>query len=334
MYFVDEVKIYLKAGDGGSGCASFRREKYVDMGGPDGGDGGDGGDIIFEADSHLNSLINFRYKQHFKSENGKNGRGANKTGKSGKSLILKVPVGTQIFTEDGLLLCDLASNEQHFEVLRGGIGGLGNVHFKSSITQAPQRKTIGEKGQESCVQLKLKILSDVGIVGMPNAGKSTFLSITTSAKPKIADYPFTTITPMLGVAYVDNEEFTLADIPGLIEGAHNGHGLGDKFLKHIERCSVLIHLIDITSEDLKTDYQNTRHELISYSNSIRQKDVIICLNKCDSLSDSEINNKIAVLKEVTGITPIFTISAVKKDGIIPVLRLALAKIKSNKFVAM
>ncbi|WPY01118.1 GTPase Obg/CgtA [Candidatus Trichorickettsia mobilis] len=330
MHFIDEAKIYLKAGDGGNGCVSFRREKYVDMGGPDGGDGGNGGSIIFEADSHLNTLVNFRYKQHFKAEDGKNGKGANKTGKSGQPLILKVPIGTQIFTDDGLLLYDLVTTNQYFEILKGGIGGLGNSHFKSSINQAPRRRTEGEAGCELSVQLRLKILSDVGIVGLPNAGKSTFLSAVTAASPKIADYPFTTLMPMLGVVYLDDEEFILADIPGLIEGAHTGYGLGDKFLKHIERCSVLIHLIDAISEDIANDYQIIRHELASYSESIKNKDTIICLNKCDALLDDEIQQKIVLLQKITNQKDIFAISAISKNGITPLLRLALTKIKNSK----
>lgn len=296
MNFIDEVKIIVKAGDGGNGCISFRREKYVDMGGPDGGDGGKGGNIIIQADANLNTLINFRYKQHFKAQSGKNGSSANKTGKSGEDLILYVPLGTQIFTENNILLHDLLDENSNFIVAKGGIGGVGNTRFKSSKNQAPYRKTNGEEGEELSVYLKLKLLSDVGLVGLPNAGKSTFLSRATSARPKIADYPFTTLSPMLGVCYLNEKEFVIADIPGLIEGAHQGIGLGDKFLKHIERCNVLIHLIDITSNDIIKDYEIIKNELISYSSFMQSKEVIICLNKCDSIADEDIYSKIKKLQ--------------------------------------
>ncbi len=298
MQFIDEAKIYLKAGDGGNGCVSFRREKYVDMGGPDGGDGGRGSSIIFESNIHLNTLLHFRYQQHFKAGNGEGGKGANRRGKSAETLVLQVPVGTQIFSEDGLLLHDFTENEQRWEILEGGKGGLGNSHFKSSINQAPTRRTDGEKGEELWVWLKLKLLSDVGLVGLPNAGKSTFLASTTAAKPKIANYPFTTLSPNLGVVYINEEEFVIADIPGLIEGASEGHGLGDKFLKHIERCRVLIHLIDGSSEDVEADYNIIKGELEAYSELLKDKTEIICLNKCDILSEEEIQDKVRKLEEV------------------------------------
>ena len=251
MKFLDQTKIYLKAGNGGSGSASFRREKFIEFGGPDGGDGGHGGSIIFIADKNLNTLIDFRYQQHLKAERGQDGKGNKKTGKSGKDLILKVPVGTQIFEEDNnTLIEDLTKSGQKIIIAKGGKGGSGNVRFKSSTNRAPRKKTDGNIGENFWVWLQLKVIADIGIVGMPNSGKSSLLSVLTSAKPKIANYPFTTINPNLGVTNYDNKEVTLADIPGLIEGAHEGIGLGDKFLRHIERCKNILHLIDITNDNL------------------------------------------------------------------------------------
>ncbi|RYE06272.1 MAG: GTPase ObgE [Rickettsiaceae bacterium] len=329
MHFIDEAKIYLKAGDGGNGCVSFRRDKYEDMGGPDGGDGGKGSSVIFQSNSHINTLLNYRYKQHFKGENGEQGKGANRSGKSKASMILEVPVGAQIFTEEGLLLYDFVNDEQQFEVLKGGRGGLGNVHFKSSINQAPKRKTSGETGQELWVWIKLKLLSDVGLIGFPNAGKSTFLAATTLAKPKIADYPFTTLSPGLGVVYVGEEEFVLADIPGLIEGANSGRGLGDRFLKHIERCKVLIHLIDATSDDVLQSYSIIRSELESYSSELKNKIEIVCLNKCDLLSKEEIFNKTTILSNYTN-NKVFNISTYTKSNLHDVLKLALERLKNHE----
>ncbi len=330
MNFIDEAKIYLKAGDGGNGAVSFHREKYIDMGGPDGGDGGRGGSIYIQSSSHLNTLVNFRYKQHFKAENGEGGKGSNRSGKSRPPLVLEVPIGTQIFSENGdILLYDFTSDGQLFEIIKGGKGGLGNSHFKSSINQAPRRRTEGEVGEEMWVNLRLKLLSDVGLVGLPNAGKSTFLASTTSAKPKIADYPFTTLAPNLGVVYVDEEEFVIADIPGLIEGAHLGHGLGDKFLKHIERCNLLIHLIDATAEQVAHSYQIIRKELESYSNILAQRTEIICLNKCDMLSDEEIAGKVAELKKISS-AEIFCVSAYTKMGLNLLLKKVLEMVKELK----
>ena len=255
MKFLDQAKIYLKAGDGGSGSASFRREKFVEFGGPDGGDGGDGGSIILVSTKNLNTLIDFRYQQHFKAENGQNGKGKKKTGKSGRDLTLRVPVGTQILEEDNnTLIDDLTGSEQKTIIANGGKGGLGNVRFKSSTNRSPRKKTDGNKGEGFWVWLQLKVIADIGIIGMPNAGKSSLLSVLTSARPKIANYPFTTINPNLGVTNYDNKEVTLADVPGLIEGAHEGIGLGDKFLRHIERCKSILHLIDITNENLLENY--------------------------------------------------------------------------------
>ncbi len=322
MQFIDEVKIYLKSGDGGNGAVSFRREKYVDMGGPDGGDGGRGGNIIFVSNSHINTLLHFRYRQHFKAQNGEGGKGSNRTGKSADDVVLEVPLGTQLFTESGNLVHDFTKDEEEFVLLKGGKGGLGNPHFKSSVNQAPQRRTEGVKGEELWVWLKLKLISDAGLIGLPNAGKSTFLARTTSAHPKIADYPFTTLSPGLGVVYQDESEFVLADIPGLIEGAHLGHGLGDKFLKHIERCKILLHLVDGTAEEVGKDYTTIRHELSSYSETLAHKLEIVCLNKCDSLDQEAIASKRAELEAVTD-NKIFVISGHSGAGVTDVLRYVL-----------
>lgn len=325
MNFIDEAKIYLKAGNGGDGAVSFHREKFIDMGGPDGGDGGRGGSIIFRSNSHLNTLVNYRYKQNFKADNGEGGKGSNRSGKSRAPIVLEVPVGTQIFSEEGdFLLYDFTQDQQDFEILKGGKGGLGNSHFKSSTNQAPRRRTEGVAGEEMWVNLRLKLLSDVGLIGLPNAGKSTFLAATTAAKPKIADYPFTTLSPNLGVVYINEEEFVIADIPGLIEGAHQGHGLGDKFLKHIERCNVLIHLLDSTSDNISADYITIRNELGSYSELLEKKIEIVCLNKCDNLSEQEIEDKIKELQKIVK-GEIFIISAAARTGLTAVLKRALEK---------
>ena len=298
MKFLDQAKISLKAGDGGSGSASFRREKYIEFGGPDGGEGGAGGSIIFTADRNLNTLVDFRYTQHFKAEHGKHGSKRNKTGANGKDLILKVPLGTQIYEEDNnTLIYDFKKNKDKYLVARGGNGGLGNVRFKSSTNRAPRKKTNGKNGEEFWVWLQLKIIADIGIIGLPNAGKSSLLAAITRAKPKIADYPFTTINPNLGVAFYDNKEVTLADIPGLVEGAHKGIGLGDKFLRHIERCKVLLHLIDLTSDDLEDNYLKIREELKAYSKSLSLKKEIIFLNKSDLLESEEIDKKVKDFKK-------------------------------------
>jgi GTPase len=319
MQFIDEVKIYLRSGDGGNGAVSFRREKYIERGGPDGGDGGRGGSIIFITNPHINTLLNFRYSQHFKAGSGENGKGSNMTGKSAEDVILEVPLGTQIFSEGGNMLYDLSNANQEFKILQGGKGGLGNTHFKSSINQAPYHRTSGESGEEMWIHLKLKLISDAGLIGLPNAGKSTFLARTTAAHPKIADYPFTTLSPGLGVAQVDDNEFVLADIPGLIEGASEGHGLGDRFLKHIERCRILIHLVDIFGENIAKDYTTIRKELEAYSPTLSQKTEIVCLNKCDGADDVSINEKLSELKSVTH-SPIFLISAHTGKGVTDVLR--------------
>jgi len=315
MKFLDQAKIYVKAGDGGSGSASFRREKFVEYGGPDGGDGGNGGSIIFVASKNLNTLIDFRYQQHFKAERGQNGQGKKKTGKGGKDLILKVPIGTQIFEEDNnTLIEDLTKPEQKIIIANGGKGGLGNVRFKSSTNRSPRKKTEGNKGENFCVWLQLKAIADIGIIGMPNSGKSSLLSALTKAKPKIANYPFTTINPNLGVVTYDNKEVTLADIPGLIEGAHEGIGLGDKFLRHIERCKSLLHLIDITNDNLHENYSKVRQELFKYGNKLVKKNEIIVFNKIDLINEEEISKKIEIFRKKIN-KKIFTISALKHVGL-------------------
>ena len=315
MKFLDQVKIYIKAGNGGNGSPSFRREKFIEFGGPDGGDGGDGGSIVLIASKNLNTLIDFRYQQHFKAERGQDGKGGKKTGKSGKNLILKVPLGTQIFEEDNnTLIEDLNKSEQKVTVANGGKGGLGNVRFKSSTNRAPRKKTDGYKGESFCIWLQLKVIADIGIIGLPNSGKSSLLSVLTSARPKIANYPFTTINPNLGVTNYDDKEVTLADIPGLIEGAHEGVGLGDKFLRHIERCKSILHLIDISNDNLLENYSKVRKELFKYSNKLVKKREIIVFNKIDMINEEEINKKIdAFQKKIK--KKIFTISALKHIGL-------------------
>ena len=315
MKFLDQAKIFVKAGDGGSGSASFRREKFIEFGGPDGGDGGRGGSIIFVTDKNLNTLIDFRYQQHFKAEKGQDGKGKKKTGKSGKDLILKVPIGTQILEEDNnTLIEDLAKSEKKINIANGGKGGLGNVRFKSSTNRTPRKKTDGENGESFWVWLQLKVIADIGIVGMPNSGKSSLLSVLTSARPKIANYPFTTINPNLGVTNYNNKEVTLADIPGLIEGAHEGIGLGDKFLRHIERCKNILHLIDITNDNLFEVYSKVRKELFKYSNKLTKKKEIIVFNKIDMVNDEEINKKIDIFNKKIK-KKIYTISALKHKGL-------------------
>ena len=284
MKFLDQVKIFVKAGDGGPGSASMRREKFIEFGGPDGGDGGKGASIILIAERNLNTLIDYRYTQHFKAEKGQNGMNKNKTGRNGKDLYLKVPIGTQILEEDNkTLLFDFKNEKEEFVVANGGKGGLGNTNFKSSTNRAPRKFTKGALGEEFWIWLQLKTIADIGIVGLPNAGKSSLLAAITNANPKIANYKFTTLNPNLGVAIYDNKEITLADIPGLIEGAHSGTGLGIKFLKHIERCKTLLHMIDITEENLEKSYNQIKKELGSYSKELLKKKEIIVLNKVDLL---------------------------------------------------
>ena len=298
MKFLDQAKIYIKAGNGGSGSASFRREKFVEYGGPDGGDGGDGGSVIFESERNLNTLIDFRYAQHFRAENGYIGTKRKRTGAGGKDLIIKVPVGTQIYEEDNnTLIYDFIKNKERYLVAAGGNHGLGNVRFKSSTNRAPTKKTNGKVGEEFWVWLQLKVIADVGIIGMPNAGKSSLLAAITRARPKIANYPFTTIDPNLGVSYYDNKEVTLADIPGIIEGAHEGTGLGDKFLRHIERCKILLHLIDLSEDKLVECYLKVRNELSKYDKILTKKKEIIVFNKSDLVEKNEIEKKLKVFKK-------------------------------------
>tara|TARA_Y100001970_G_C14113133_1_gene792050 strand:- start:51 stop:1034 length:984 start_codon:yes stop_codon:yes gene_type:complete len=297
MKFLDQAKIYIKAGNGGSGSASFRREKFIEYGGPDGGDGGNGGSIIIESDRNLNTLIDFRYAQHFKAQHGKPGSKKNKTGANGQNLTLRVPLGTQVYEEDNnTLIYDFTKNNEKYLVASGGKGGLGNVRFKSSTNRAPRKKTGGKLGEEFWIWLQLKVIADVGIIGKPNAGKSSLLAALTRAKPKIANYPFTTINPNLGVARYDGKELTLADIPGLVEGAHKGVGLGDKFLRHIERCKVLLHLIDLTEKDLLRTYKKIKMELSSYDKKLDSKKEIIFFNKADLLNEQEIKEKLKDFK--------------------------------------
>lgn len=315
MKFLDQAKIFVKSGDGGKGCVSFRREKYIEFGGPNGGDGGKGGSVIFEAVENLNTLIDFRYRQHFKAPRGQHGMGSEMCGAKGEDLIIKVPVGTEIVAEDGeTVLADMVKPGQRFLIAKGGDGGRGNIHFKSSTNQAPRYAEPGWPGEEKWVWLKLKIIADVGLIGLPNAGKSTLLAAVTRARPKIADYPFTTIYPNLGVAWVDSREIVLADIPGLIEGAHEGVGLGDRFLKHVERCSAFLHLIDATADDVVLSYQTIRKELELYKADLLKKPEVVALNKCDSLSEDDIATKIKALQK-DGVKKVFAISAVAKSGL-------------------
>ncbi|MEQ8321900.1 MAG: GTPase ObgE [Rhodospirillales bacterium] len=315
MKFLDEAKIYLRSGDGGNGCISFRREKYIEYGGPDGGDGGRGGDLVFECVSDLNTLIDFRYKQHFKAPRGTDGMGKNRSGPSGKPLVVKVPPGTQIFDEDReTLLADIKTPGQRIVFLKGGNGGFGNTHFKSSTNQAPRRANPGLEGEERWVWLRLKLIADAGLVGLPNAGKSTFLAACTRAHPKIADYPFTTLHPNLGVVAVDDRTFVLADIPGLIEGASEGAGLGTRFLGHVERCRVLLHLVDGTQDDVADAYRTVRGELEAYGGGLAEKTEIVALNKIDALDADTIEERRAELAEACG-KDVQTISGVAGMGV-------------------
>ena len=333
MQFIDEAKIHIQSGNGGNGASSFRREKFIPRGGPDGGDGGRGGSVIFRCVKNLNTLIDFRFKQHFSAKNGQSGRGSNQNGLSGQDLILNVPIGTQIFNDETHeLIYDLMHEGQEVTVAKGGRGGLGNSNFKSSTNRAPTYAQKGEEGQELWLRLQLKLLSDAGLLGMPNAGKSTFLSITTRAKPKIADYPFTTLKPQLGVVYVDENEFVIADIPGLIEGASEGRGLGDRFLKHIERCGVLLHLIDASNEDIINNYKIIRQELAGYDENLLNKYEVIAINKIDLIDKKQLNKKINQLKKYLiknhqNNFEIHAISAITNLGIQDVLRDLLEKIK-------
>ncbi|MCX7337905.1 MAG: GTPase ObgE [Alphaproteobacteria bacterium] len=335
MKFLDEAKIYIQSGDGGAGSMSFRREKFIEYGGPDGGDGGKGGSVYALAVDNLNTLIDYRYQQHFRGQMGRGGAGRNRTGAHGEDVILKVPVGTQIFDEDKeTLIIDMVEPGQKFLLLRGGDGGFGNSHYKTSTNQTPKRANPGWPGAERWTWLRLKLIADAGLIGLPNAGKSTFLSVVTRAKPKIADYPFTTLHPQLGVVYCAGEEFVLADLPGLIENAHQGTGLGHRFLGHVERCGVLLHLIDGTQEDVGLAYTTIRRELELYHPDLPKKAEVIALNKCDSLTDEEIKEKTDILRSLSqkdsGNTKIFQISAIAQKGVSEVLKELLTFIHNSK----
>ena len=315
MKFLDQVKIYIKAGNGGDGSPSFRREKFIEFGGPDGGDGGNGGSIILKAERNLNTLIDYRYQQHHKAKRGDNGSGQNRTGKSGDDLILKVPLGTQVFEEDNkTLIYDFIKIGEEFKAATGGKGGLGNTRFKSSTNRAPRKFTKGTSGEEFTIWLQLKTIADIGIIGLPNAGKSSLLAAITNANPKIANYQFTTLNPNLGVASYDNKEVTIADIPGLIEGAHKGTGLGIQFLKHIERCKSLLHMIDITNNDIKKSYDQVKNELKNYSTKLSKKKELIVLNKTDLVDEKKVKNIVNNFSKNTK-SEIITISTLKKKTI-------------------
>ncbi len=330
MKFLDQAKIHVKSGNGGAGCMSFRRERNIPRGGPDGGDGGRGGDVIVQAVEGLNTLIDYRYRQHFKASSGDHGKGRQRNGAAGETTVLDVPVGTQILAEDNeTLIADLTRAGQRIVLLKGGDGGFGNLHYKSSTVRAPRRFDPGRPGAEMWIWLRLKLLADAGLVGLPNAGKSTFLAAVSRARPKIADYPFTTLHPQLGVVHVDEKEFVLADIPGLIEGAHEGHGLGDRFLGHIERCGVLLHLVDGTQPDVADAYRTIRGELEAYGVGLADKAEIVALNKCDALTDDVAADRAAMLADAVGAAPL-KLSGVTGDGVQNALRRLLAAIQEKR----
>ncbi len=326
MKFLDEAKVYIQSGAGGNGCVSFRREKFIEFGGPNGGDGGKGGDVVVEAVTGLNTLIDYRYRQHFKAQRGGNGMGKDRHGAGGKDAVLKVPVGTQVYEEDGeTLLADLTEVGQRATIAKGGNGGFGNAHFKSSTNRAPRRANPGQLGEELTIRLRLKLIADAGLIGLPNAGKSTFLAAVSAAKPKIADYPFTTLHPQLGVVRVDEREFVLADLPGLIEGAHEGTGLGDRFLGHTERCNVLLHLVDGTVEDPGEAYKIVRGELDSYGHGLTEKPEIVALSKADALTPEQIKTQCTKLKKAAKKAPLI-LSAHSGQGVPEALRALLKNI--------
>lgn len=332
MKFLDLTKVYIRSGGGGSGCVSFRREKYVEWGGPDGGDGGNGGSVWAEAVEGLNTLIDFRYQQHFFAKSGQGGMGAQRTGKTGEDIILKVPLGTEIIDEDEeTVIADITTIGQRVLLARGGNGGFGNLHFKSSTNRAPARANPGQEGVERTIWLRLKLIADAGLLGLPNAGKSTFLASSSNARPKIADYPFTTLVPNLGVVGIDSHEFVMADIPGLIKVAHLGHGLGDQFLAHVERCSVLLHLVDGTSSTVVKDYRTIIGELEAYAQELVHKPRITVLNKADAIDDKTIASRKKALEKASG-GPVYVMSGVSKQGLTDVLRLVYSEIMKSKFV--
>ena len=324
MKFLDQAKVFIRSGEGGAGAVSFRREKFIEFGGPDGGDGGRGGDVWVEAVDGLNTLIDYRYQQHFRAKTGVHGMGRNRTGAKGADVTLRVPAGTQVYEEDNeTLICDLVEVGQKFLLAKGGNGGFGNQHFKTSTNQAPRRANPGLPAIEMTIWLRLKLIADAGLVGLPNAGKSTFLAAVTAAKPKIADYPFTTLHPGLGVARVDAREFVLADIPGLIEGAHEGVGIGDRFLGHVERTRVLLHLVSAQEESPNKAYKTVRRELEAYGNGLEDKPEIVALSQADTLDPDTRKKKIASLKRATGQTPL-VLSAVTGEGVEAALRALMA----------
>ncbi|MBE1294877.1 GTPase ObgE [Phycobacter azelaicus] len=330
MKFLDLAKVYIRSGAGGNGCISFRREKYIEYGGPDGGDGGKGGSVWAEAVDGLNTLIDFRYQQHFFAKNGQSGMGRQRTGKDGDDIILRVPVGTEILDEDEeTVLADMTELGQRVLLAKGGNGGFGNLHFKTSVNQAPRRANPGQEGVDRTIWLRLKLIADAGLLGLPNAGKSTFLSATSNARPKIADYPFTTLHPNLGVVGIDNAEFVVADIPGLIEGAHEGRGIGDRFLGHVERCAVLLHLVDGTSDTLVEDYHTIIGELEAYGGELADKPRITALNKVDALDDEERAEAKAALEAAVG-GPVFMMSGVSREGLTDVLRALRSQIDEDR----
>jgi GTPase len=323
MKFLDEAKVYIQSGAGGNGCVAFRREKFIEFGGPSGGDGGRGGDVAIEAVSGLNTLVDYRYQQHFKAQRGGNGMGKDRHGAGGADVVLKVPVGTQVFEEDGeTLLADLAKVGERVVLARGGNGGFGNAHFKSSTNRAPRHANPGQPGEERTIRLRLKLIADAGLVGLPNAGKSTFLAAVSAARPKIADYPFTTLNPQLGVVRIDGDELVLADIPGLIEGASEGAGLGDRFLRHVERCRVLLHLVDGTGEHAGEAYKTVRAELEAYGHGLVAKPEIVALSKSDALSPEVLKRQKERLRRAAKRTPL-VLSAVSGEGVQVALRALL-----------
>ncbi|UWQ60200.1 GTPase ObgE [Leisingera caerulea] len=330
MKFLDLAKVYIRSGGGGNGCVSFRREKYIEYGGPDGGDGGKGGSVWAEVTEGLNTLIDFRYQQHFFAKNGQSGMGRQRTGKDGDDIVLRVPVGTEILDEDQeTVLADLTEPGQRVLLAKGGNGGFGNLHFKSATNQAPRRANPGQEGVDRTIWLRLKLIADAGLLGLPNAGKSTFLAATSNARPKIADYPFTTLHPNLGVVGIDNTEFVVADIPGLIEGAHEGRGIGDRFLGHVERCAVLLHLVDGTSETVVEDYETIISELEAYGGELATKPRITALNKVDALDPEERDEKRAALEAAVG-GPVMLMSGVSREGLNEVLRAVRAEIDVDR----
>jgi GTP-binding protein len=330
MRFLDQAKVYVSSGAGGNGAVSFRREKFIEFGGPNGGDGGRGGDVIAECVANLNTLLDYRYQQHFKAKKGGNGMGQNRTGAKGADVVLKLPPGTQIFEEDGeTLIADLTEPGDQVVLARGGNGGFGNSHFKSSTNRAPRRANSGQPAEEMTIWLQLKLIADAGLVGLPNAGKSTFLAAVSAAKPKIADYPFTTLHPSLGVVRVDGTDFVLADIPGLIEGAHEGAGIGDRFLGHVERCAVLLHLVDATLDDPAAAYDVIRGELEAYGAGLEDKPEIVALSKADAVPKDELKAKAKALAKTAGTKPL-VLSAVSGDGMQAALRDLAAAVRAAR----